>query len=169
MRCAALPALLCIALGGPALAAVGVSDPWVRPTTSFQKSTVAFMQLTSTGDARLVKAESPVATQVEIHQMVMKNYRMTMQSVQLIELPAGQAVALRPDGYMVMLSGLKQQIRQGDSIPISIIVEGRDRKRETIQITALAVDRQATGAGKAEHAHSHDTAHIAAQAVEASN
>ncbi len=152
----ALLALVCAAVGGPALAGVGVSDPWVRPTTAFQKSTVAFMQITSSSDARLVKAESPLAAQVEIHQMVMKNYRMNMQSVALIELPAGKPVTLRPDGIMVMLSGLKQQIKAGDSIPLSIVVEGRDKKRETIQITALAVDRLATDSGEAEHAHHHE-------------
>ena len=156
MQRIALLTLVCTALGGPALAAVDVTDPWVRPTTAFQKSTAAFMQLTSSSDARLVKAESPLATQVEIHQMVMKNYRMKMQSVALVELPAGQPIALRPDGYMVMLTGLKQQIRQGDSIPISIVVEGSDRKRQTIQVTALADARQVNASGEVVPAHHHE-------------
>jgi len=82
-----LVALILAALSLPAVAAVTIKNPWIRVTSSHQKSTVAFMQLTSSNDARLVKAASPVAKSVEIHQMVMKNYAMKMQAVPAIDLP----------------------------------------------------------------------------------
>lgn len=158
MQRTALITFLLMAFGGSALAEVSVTAPWVRATTASRKSTVAFMQLTSSDDARLVKAQSPLASQVEIHQMVMKNYRMTMQAVADIELPAGQPVELRPDGYMVMLMGLKQPILEGDSIPISIVVEGKNKKRETIAFTAVAMNRDDAAHGKEGHTHLHVSA-----------
>ena len=168
MQTKALISLLIAVLGGSASAAVGVLDPWVRTTTSFQKSTVAFMQLTSSDDARLVRADSPVAASVELHQMVMKNYAMKMQSVPGIDLPAGKPVALSPDSYMVMLTGLRQQIREGDVIPISIVVEGRDKKRETFSFSAVAknMDRDA---GKAGHQHTHGHSDGVVQTAERTN
>lgn len=153
MKRIVLSASIFAALNAPAFAAVTIKDPWIRATTPHQKSTVAFMQLTSSNDARLVKAESPVAKTVEIHQMVMKNYVMKMQAVPAIALPAGKSVELRPDGYLVMLVGLKHQIKEGDTIPISIIVEGKDKKRETIKLEAAAMTM--TGAASAEHAAAH--------------
>ena len=43
----------------PVMAQVTVKDPWVRATVSQQKTTGAFMQITSAQDARLVEARSP--------------------------------------------------------------------------------------------------------------
>jgi periplasmic copper chaperone A len=153
MKRSVLVILIFAVLSAPAFAAVTIKDPWIRATTPHQKSTAAFMQLTSSNDARLVKAESPVAKSVEIHQMVMKNYVMKMQAVPAIELPAGKSVELKPDGYLVMLVGLKQQIKEGDSIPISVTVEGKDRKRETIKLEASAMTMN--GAATGEHSAAH--------------
>lgn len=160
MQRSLLTALVLAALSAPALATVTVKDPWVRATTSFQKSSVAFMQINSTNNARLVKADSPVAKVVEIHEMVMKNHMMKMQAIPAIDLPAGKAVELKPDGYMVMLIGLKQQIKEGDTIPISIVIEGKNKKRETIKVNAMAMtmDSAATG-GENTHAHMDEQSH----------
>ena len=151
-------ALALAGLSAPAFAAVTVTDPWVRATASYQKSSVAFMQLVSSKDARLVKADSPVAKVVEIHEMVMKNHVMQMNAIPAIELPAGKAVELKPSGYMVMLVGLKQQIKEGDVIPISIVIEGKDKKRETIKLNVPAMTMEAGAADKHAHADMHDHA-----------
>jgi len=151
-----VPVTLVLAvLSAPALATVTVKDPWVRVTASYQKSSVAFMQIISSNDARLVKAESPVAKTVEIHEMVMKNNVMKMQTVAAIDLPAGKAIELKPGGYMVMLTGLKQQIKEGDTVPISIVVEGKNKKRETLLFNASAMCMEAAASGKHDHAHIH--------------
>lgn len=173
MKKTVLAAFVLTTLGAPVLAAVSVKDPWVRVTTSYQKSTVAFMQLTSSEDARLVKAESPVANQVEFHEMVMKNYMMKMQAIPAIDLPAGKVVELKPEGCMVMLTGLKQQVKEGDSIPLSIVIEGKNRKRETIKLDAKAMTMDAAASGKdaagmqdhehmdgPAHEHMHDHEHM---------
>jgi len=159
MKRSVLVALAFAALSAPALATVTVKDPWVRATASYQKSSVVFMQITSSNDARLVKAESPVAKVVEIHEMVLKNNVMRMQSVAAIDLPAGKAIELKPGGYMVMLTGLKQQIKEGDTIPISIVVEGKNKKRETVQLNASAMCMEAATTGKHDHAHMHHHGH----------
>jgi periplasmic copper chaperone A len=153
MKRLALVTLLLAALSAPALATVTVKDPLVRATASYQKSSVVLMQITSSNDARLVKANSPVARVVELHETVMKNHVMTMQTVRAIDLPAGKTVELKRDGYMVMLIGLKQQIKEGDTIPISIVIEGKNKKRETIKLNASAIKMDTAASDKDSHAH----------------
>ena len=50
--------------------------------------------------------------------------------------PAGKGVDLKPGGYHVMLLDLKQQLKDGDSVPITLVIKGKDGKRETLEIKA---------------------------------
>jgi copper(I)-binding protein len=111
-----------------------VDAPWVRATVSTQAVTGAFMQLTASKDARLVEAQSPVAGLVEIHQMEMDGNVMKMHAVAGIDLPAGKAVALRPGSYHLMLMQLKRQIRPGETVPVTLIVEAKDKSRTTMTV-----------------------------------
>jgi len=118
--------------------AVKVDDPWVRATVAPQKSTGAFMQLTAAKAAKVVAASSPVAAMVEIHEMKMDDGVMKMRAVEVLPLPAGQAVALKPGSYHVMLMGLKNPIKAGETVPLTLTLEGEDRQRTTLEIKATA-------------------------------
>ncbi len=122
-------------------AQVKVDDPWVRATVAPQKATGAFMQLTSTKAAKVVAASSPVAETVEIHEMKMDDGVMKMRAVDALALPAGQAVALKPGSYHVMLMGLKAPIKAGETVPLTLTVEGEDKQRTTVEIKAEARGR----------------------------
>jgi hypothetical protein len=120
----------------PAVAQVTVKDPWVRATVPQQTATGAFMQLSSPADARLVSASSPVAGVVELHEMAMDKDVMKMRAVPAIDIPAGKGAELKPGGYHVMLMSLKSQMKDGDVVPITLVVEGKDGKRQTIEVKA---------------------------------
>jgi periplasmic copper chaperone A len=122
----------------PSFADVTVSDAWVRATVSQQKATGAFMQLKSDTNARLVSANSPVAGVVEIHEMVMDKDVMKMSRIDGLDLPAGQGVELKPGGYHVMLMDLKAQVKEGDQVPLTIVIENTDGSRQSIELTAPA-------------------------------
>lgn len=138
------PFLAAITLAAAAHAQVSVKDPWVRATVPQQKATGAFMQLTAARDARLVSALSPVAGVVEIHEMAMDNNIMKMRAVSGLDLPGGKAVDLKPGGYHVMLMDLKGPVKEGDMVPLTLVVEGRDGKRETLEVKATARALNAT-------------------------
>ena len=121
-----------------AQAQVKVDDPWVRATVAPQKATGAFMQLTSAKSAKVVSASSPVAAMVEIHEMKMDDGVMKMRAVDALPLPAGQAVALKPGSYHVMLMGLKSPIKAGETVPLTLTVEGADGKRTALEVNAQA-------------------------------
>jgi copper(I)-binding protein len=128
----ALAALLAFA----AQAQTSVKEPWVRGTVAQQKATGMFAQITSSTGGKLVSASSPVAGVVEIHEMTMDGNVMKMRAVAGVELPAGKPVELKPGGYHVMLMDLKKELKPGEMVPVTLVVEGADKKRETIEVKA---------------------------------
>ena len=137
MKSFRLAAALCAALFAlPAAAQVTVTDPWVRGTVPGQLATGAFMQLKSAAAARVVEARSPVAGVVEIHEMKLENNVMRMRAVPALDLPAGRAVELKPGGYHVMLMDLHRQLKEGETVPVTLVVESGG-KRETVEVKAV--------------------------------
>ena len=123
-----------LALG--AQAQTTVKDPWVRGTVANQKATGMFAQITSASGGKLVSASSPVAGIVEIHEMAMDGNVMKMRAVAGLDLPAGKAVDLKPGGYHVMLMDLKKELKPGETVSVTLVVEGADKKRETLEVKA---------------------------------
>jgi copper(I)-binding protein len=137
-------------------AQVTVKDAWVRATVAQQKATGAFMQLQSAQDAKLISAQSPVAGVVEVHEMAMDGGVMKMRAVPSLALPAGKAVDLKPGGYHVMLMDLKGQVKDGDTVPVTLVVEGKDGKRQNIEIKASARTAAAPAMKQGDgHMHKH--------------
>lgn len=115
-----------------------VDDAWVRATVAGQPSTGAFMHITSSTDSKLVEVRSPVARTVQIHESKMQNDVMSMQPVAAVALPAGKSVAIEPEGYHVMLIDLVNQVKAGDQVPLTLIVEDSKGVKELIEVKAEA-------------------------------
>ncbi len=138
----------------PAAAQTTVSAPWVRGTVAQQKATGAFMQISSATGGKLLSISSPAAGVAEIHEMSMDGNTMRMRAVAALDLPAGQTVELKPGGFHVMLLDLKAPLKAGDNVDLTLLVEGRDGKRETIVLKAPVKALGATmDSGMAGHKH----------------
>jgi copper(I)-binding protein len=146
-----LPALALAAFSLSAFAQVTVKDAWVRATAPHQTATGAFLHITSVKDARLVAASSPLAT-VEIHEMRMENHVMKMRQIDGITLPAGKAVELKPGGYHLMLTGVKQPIKEGETVELRLTVES-GKARETVALKAPVRALTATHGAKGHAGH----------------
>ncbi|MDO9284430.1 MAG: copper chaperone PCu(A)C [Aquabacterium sp.] len=144
----------CALIALPTLAQTTVKEPWVRGTVAQQKATGAFMQITSTTGGKLVSASSPAAGVVEIHEMAMEGNTMKMRAVPAVDLPAGKAVDLKPGGYHVMLMDLKAPLKAGEMLDLTLVVEGKDGKKETIAVKApVKALGAAMDGGMAGHKH----------------
>lgn len=121
-----------------ASAATLVEDAWVRATVPGQPSTGAFMRITSTEGGKLLEATSPVAKLVQIHESKMHNDIMSMHAVDAVELPAGQAVDIDPEGYHIMLMNLVGQVKEGDSVPLTLVIENAKGVKESVEVKATA-------------------------------
>lgn len=149
----AIAATLLVA--GAAHAQVTVQDAWVRATVPQQKATGAFMRLTAAQDARLVSASSPVAGVTEVHEMKLVDNVMKMRPLPALDLPAGQAVELKPGGYHIMLLDLKQPVAQGSTVPLTLVFEAKDGQRTTQELQAPVRAVSATAAPAMGHGKPH--------------
>lgn len=140
MKPSPLAALLAAVLATAAFAATAqttVKDAWVRGTVAQQKASGMFGQITSATGGRLVSVTTPVAGVVEIHEMSMDGNVMRMRALpDGLPLPAGKPVELKPGGFHVMLMDLKQPLKAGDTVLLTLVIEGPDKKRETVEVKA---------------------------------
>ncbi|MEY4749581.1 MAG: hypothetical protein RIQ60_1795 [Pseudomonadota bacterium] len=150
-----IPALALLVGAASAQAETTVTDAWVRGTVAQQKVTGLFAKITSSGGAKLVGASSPAAGMVEVHEMKMEGDRMTMAAVSALDLPAGKAVELKPGGFHIMLMDLKQPLKAGDKVPVTLKLEGKDGKPETVEMQAEVRALGAQPAAQHGDAHKH--------------
>ncbi|ANC82423.1 copper chaperone PCu(A)C [Pseudomonas putida] len=148
-----LAALVLMGLALPALAQTTVSDAWVRASVPHQQSTGAFMVLTASSDSKLVGVASPVAKTVQVHEMTMNGDVMGMREVKAVELPAGKAVTLDPNGLHVMLMGLHNQVKEGDKVPLTLTIEDAKGAKETLDVQAQVRALNADAGGGHDHMH----------------
>lgn len=125
-----------LGLAVQASAQTTVDDAWVRATVPSQSASGAFMTLTADSDSKLLSVASPVAKDVQIHEMTMKNDVMSMGPVKSVDLPAGKAVTFDPNGYHVMLMGLTGQLKEGESVPLTLTVENAKGEQQTLEVKA---------------------------------
>jgi len=129
---------------GGGTAEVKATDAWARASSAMASAGAAYMTIENTGSAAdaLIGASSPAATTVEVHETVVMGSpapgasadggMMGMQPVKRLEIPAGGTVELKPGSYHIMLIGLKQDLKVGDSVEITLTFE----KVGEIKVTA---------------------------------
>jgi copper(I)-binding protein len=117
-----LPLLLVLAV--PAFAdeaAIHVADAKSRPTAPGGTG-VVYMVVTNHGaaDDDLTGLSTPIADKAEIHRTSTENGIMHMDSVADLPVKANGSVTFAPGGLHVMLTGLKQPLKLGDSFPLTL-------------------------------------------------
>ena len=115
---------------------VTVADAWVRATVAAQRATGAFLKLTVQGaDATLIAVTSPVAGVTQIHEMAMSEGVMRMREVTGgVPLKAGQIFELKPGGYHIMMMDLKQPVKAGDRVLLSLTFKQANGQQTTTQV-----------------------------------
>ena len=120
----ALGAALTLGLTAPVLMAqdanVDITDAWARATPGGAQTAAAYVTLVSPAGDRLTGVSTPAAQKAELHSMTMDGGVMKMRQVDAIDLPAGQAVTLKPGGYHIMLTGLAKPLQEGQSFPLTL-------------------------------------------------
>jgi len=119
-----------------AYAGVTVTDAWVKATAPGQTTAAAYLQIKSDTAAKLVSVSSPAAKLAQIHEMKMSGNVMQMRAIDSLDLPADKTVELKPGGYHIMLSQLAQPLKEGTTVPLTLTVEGADKKQQTVEVKA---------------------------------
>lgn len=138
---------------------VDVQGAWIRATVPGQSGTGGFMTLRSArGTLRLQGFASPVASTAELHEMAMDGQVMRMRPVAGLDLPEGQTVVLKPGGHHLMLMGLKQPLKTGDTVPLVLTFKTPEGAlvAQTVQVP---VRMTAPAAPTASQGHETDHGH----------
>lgn len=123
MRIRALVFAASLFIAGGALAQtshIEIGSAWARATPGGATSGVVYLTIRSPSVDRLVSAASPVAGKAELHSMAMAGMVMKMRPLAGLAIPAGRPVTLEPGGNHIMLLGLKQPLRAGQSFPLTL-------------------------------------------------
>jgi len=104
---------------------VTVEAPFVRAIPPGQPNSASFMTLVNTSDSdhSVKSAASPVAATVELHTHTNNNGVMEMRQVPQIDVPAKGRTELKPGGLHVMLIGLQQELKVGETAAITLTFE----------------------------------------------
>jgi len=122
---------------------VQISNVWARATPGGAQTAAVYATIQSASGDRLTGASTPAAQKAELHTMTMDANVMKMRQVDSINLPAGQAVTLKPGSYHIMLTGLAQPLKEGQSFPLTLSFE----KAGTRDVSVLIQKVGAMGPG----------------------
>jgi copper(I)-binding protein len=118
---------------------IKVENAWSRAAIA-GRTGVVYLTITDTGAAdRLTGATSPVAATAGLHESFTDNGIAKMRDVAGLAVQPGKPVTLAPGGYHIMLTGLKQPLKQGDTFPVTLSFERAG------QITATVTVQKAGG------------------------
>jgi periplasmic copper chaperone A len=104
------------------IAQVEIGAPWMRATPPGAKVAAGYMTVRnrSAQPDRLVAASSPSAGAVQTHVHIKDGEILRMREVKGYDLPANGTLELRPGGAHLMLVDLKQPLKQGDTVPVTL-------------------------------------------------
>lgn len=134
---------------------IAIENPWARATAGRAANGASFMKLVNSGatDDRLIKAETGVSKKTELHTHIMDGDVMKMRPVPAIDLPAGETVMLKPGGLHVMMLGLHDPLKKGESFPVTLTFEKAGSV--TVDVAIQAVGAKDAGHGGMKHGHGH--------------
>ncbi len=101
---------------------IRVEHAWARATAPGQDTAMVDLVITSAHRARLTGFSSPVCDTGEMHAMMHENGMMKMREVDAINLPRG-SMSLEKSGYHLMLVGLHEPLKEGESVPLTLDVK----------------------------------------------
>jgi periplasmic copper chaperone A len=114
---------------------IEVQNAWARATAAGAKAAGIFVTITDKGGPdRLVGASTPVAAMAEVHETINDNGVMRMRPIPALPLQPGQAVVLKPGGYHIMLMGMKQQLKDGETFPLTLNFEKAGAITTTVHV-----------------------------------
>ena len=110
---------------GSAWSQVEIERPWIRATAPGVKIAAGYLTVHNKSSApdRLVGGASPVAARVETHVHIKDGDILRMREVKGYDLPAKGTLELKPGGAHLMLIDVKEPLKEGDSVPVTLRFE----------------------------------------------
>jgi hypothetical protein len=113
-----------------------VHDAWARASIGPTGAVYLRIDNATAATARLLGAETPVATEVMPHVELPEADGTRMLALSALDIPPGETVTLRPLGIHLMLTGLAHRLRQGETFPLTLRFADAPPLRVTVRVAA---------------------------------
>ena len=116
-----------------------VVRPWARETSKSAPSAAVYMELTYLDDHAdtLVGASTRRANMVMIHDTVTENNVAMMREADPIKLTNGTTVSFVPGGKHIMLIGLSERLKKGETFDLILHFEDADDVTIKVEVTPV--------------------------------
>lgn len=122
-----------------AASGIEIKDPWARPVMKDGNGAVYFqLRNHAAGGDELTGISSAAAQAVEMHESMMEGDVMQMRPVGSLPIGGKASIEFGPGGYHVMLIGVKQELKAGDTLEITL----HFRDHEDIAVTVPVQESQ---------------------------
>lgn len=119
---------------------IHVADAWSRATPPGLDAGAAYFVIHNNGGAndRLIGVSSPVAARAELHRTTTEGGLAQMRHATAVDVNSGERVLFAPGGRHVMLTGLKQPLREGDTFPLVLKFEKAGSVQIPVEVRGIA-------------------------------
>ncbi len=128
---------------------VEVSHPWAKEMPPTTETSAIFLTISNPGtaDRALVSASTASAGTTELHTHLKEDGVMRMRKVDRIEIPAKGEAVLEPHGLHIMLFDLKEPLKEGMVIPLTLTFDTGRVMTLTVPVKKMMMD--------SKHKHHH--------------
>jgi uncharacterized protein YcnI len=132
---------------------LAIEGAWARPTPEGTTISAGYLKITNRGDQPdvLLGASTPAANSAELHESSMTaDGVMTMRPLENgLEIKPGETVELKPAGVHIMILGVKEPLKDGQTIPVKLNFKTAGAVDVTFPIKPLG------SASEHDHMHEH--------------
>jgi copper(I)-binding protein len=126
-----------------------ITQAWTRATPNGAKIGGGYLSIENKGTSpdRLVGGSADIAGKLEVHEMAMQDGVMKMRPVDSgLTIDAGKTVKLAPGGYHLMMFDLKNPLKQGDTVPVTLKFEKAGEVKVTLSVQGIGAQAPGDGA-----------------------
>ena len=118
-----IAAIALVACSGSAMPTI--VRAWARPGADGAQTAAYFTVKGAAGQAdALLSASSPDAEAVELHEATTDaSGMMGMRPIDHLDIPAGEAIELKPGGFHLMVMGLTRELAVGGTLELDLVFE----------------------------------------------
>ena len=126
-----------------------ISQGWTRATPGGAKIGGGFLTIENKGTVpdKLIGASADAAGKIEVHEMAVTDGVMKMRPLENgLAIEPGKSVKLAPGGYHLMMMDLKNPLKEGEKLPVTLQFEKAGKVAVTLDVEGVGA-KGPTGGG----------------------
>jgi copper(I)-binding protein len=127
-----------------------ISQPWSRATPAGAKVGAGYLTIENKGSAvdKLLSVSGDAAGKIEVHEMATIDGVMKMRPLDKpLAIEPGKTVKLAPGGYHLMMMDLKNPLKPGDKVPLTLEFEKAGKVQITLAVQAVGAPAPSSAGG----------------------